>query len=79
MSAVSVAVVFEAKEFTASTFYLHSWAHLPVSVCPDMQKYRVYYVRVHVRMELFSKRKRTKQTEESAHVCDRGESQQQSR
>lgn len=48
-------------------------------VCPDMQKYRVYNVRVRVRMELFSKRKCAKQTEKSAHVCDRGESQQQSR
>lgn len=27
------AVVFEAKEFTASTFHLHRWARLRVSVC----------------------------------------------
>lgn len=38
------AVVFEAKEFTASTFHLHRWARLRVSVCPDMRKCCVYYV-----------------------------------
>lgn len=43
------AVVFEAKEFTASTFHLHRWARLRVSVCPDMRKYCVY-------CELFSKK-----------------------
>lgn len=50
------AVVFGAKEFTASTFHLHRWALLQASVCPDMRKYCVYYVRMHLRMELFSRK-----------------------
>lgn len=59
------AVVFEAKEFTASTFHLHRWARLRTSVCSDMRKYRAHYVCAHLRMELFSKKVRMCVTEVS--------------
>lgn len=68
------AVVFEAKEFTASTFHLHRWAHLRASVCWDMRKYRAYYVCAHLRMELFSKKVRMCVTEVS-HNNNPGEAQ----
>lgn len=68
------AVVFEAKEFTASTFHLHRWARLRVSVCPDMRKYCEHYVCAYVRMELFSKKVRMCVTEAS-HNNNPGEAQ----
>lgn len=61
------AVVFGAKEFTASTFHLHRWALLQASVSRHAEVLCVLCAYAFKNGVVFK---------EGAHVCDRGESQQ---